>query len=56
MGKKDSGKMRLLTEVEMDAFWNQHIETVRPAIKELDRKQVEAIARAPFIVVTNAAK
>ena len=42
--------------LEIDNSWDEHINSVRPAIKELDRQQAEALAKAPFIVVTNATK
>ena len=56
MPEKSDEKPALLTEIEMDAFFNEHVETVRPLIHELDRKQVEARAKAHSIPVTNATK
>ena len=36
--------------------WSSHVEAVRPAIQELDRKDAGSRAAAPTIVVTNNSK
>lgn len=56
MAKKPVEEAKPITDLKMDCFWDEHVENVRPAIKELDRRQAESMARAPFIVVTNATK
>lgn len=43
-------------EVETSNFWDKHIDSVRPAIEKLDRRQMESIAKAPFIVVSQPTK
>ena len=49
-------KVEPLTDLKMDTSWDEHINAVYPAIKELDRRQAESVAQASFIVVTNATK
>ena len=49
-------KAKLLADLKLGGSWDKHINDVRPAIKELDRRRVESVVRAPFIVVTNATK
>ena len=56
MAKKTPKETRPLKNLDLSGDWDKHAETVRPAIKELDRRQAESIAKAPFIVVTNATK
>ena len=41
----------------LDGDWiSRHINNVRPAIVELDRQTMKAIAAAPFIAVSNSIK
>ncbi len=46
----------VLRDQSAEEFWAQHEEDVRPKIQALDHRQVEDMAKAPFIVVTNGIK
>ena len=47
--------IRDLDDVFRDS-WNNHNDATYPKIKKLDQQTMEAIAQAPFIVVTNSRK
>ena len=48
--------LKPIKTLNISGSWDDHVERVRPAIRALDRRQAEAMAKAPFIVVTNATK
>lgn len=56
MSKKLGEKPHPIKDIKLNGIWNKHIDSVRPAIKELDRKQARSKAQAPFIMVTNSTK
>lgn len=56
MPEKPTKKVIPLRDLKLSGDWNSHIDTVRPGIEKLDRRQAESVTRAPFIVVTNATK
>ena len=56
MPKKSKGRLEPLSDLKLGTSWDEHMDAVRPAIQELDRRQAESATKAPFIVVTNATK
>ena len=48
---------RIQTHLEQGHVnWSEHTDSVRPAIKELDRQTAQALIDAHTIVVTNSTK
>ncbi len=48
-----SSKEVKITEVPLKMDWEKHLEAVRPAIEEIDRRTMESMVRAPTIAVSN---
>lgn len=55
MSKKSGDHLHPIKDIKLRR-WDKHADSVRPTIKELDRRQAESITQAPFIVVTNSTK
>ncbi|MEK7148253.1 MAG: hypothetical protein AAB758_03060 [Patescibacteria group bacterium] len=55
-GQHDDPVTTPLSELDIGSFLNEHVDAVRPLIKELDHRDAQSVANAQFIVVTNATR